>query len=141
MRISELLSEGPLGALAGNFVKGATSGRIDPTNKDIGLGAQIGSALAASAGLSSTADLITQTGYKNTAQQTGGTQGTTGAPKINPNQPVDLPPLGKVKLKPTPGGGVEIDTRGTDLANKAGIPKLNIDRQTLQQMQTGTTRR
>ena len=141
MRISELLSEGPLGAFAGHFVKGMTSNKIDPTNKDIGLGAQLGASLASAAGLSSTADLITQTGYKNTAQQTGGTQGTTGAPKINPNQPVDLPPLGRVKLKPTPGGGVEIDTRGTDLANKAGIPKLNIDRQTLQQMQTGTTRR
>ena len=141
MKISELVSEGAFGAFVGNAVKGMTGGKIDPTNKDQGLLSQIGAAAASAAGLSSTADLITQTGYKNTAQQTGGTQGTTGAPKINPNQPVDLPPLGRVKLKPTPGGGVEIDTRGTDLANKAGIPKLNIDRQTLQQMQAGTTRR
>ena len=141
MRISELLSEGPLGALAGNFVKGATSGRIDPTNKDIGLGAQIGAALASAAGLQSTADLITDKGYaKNTAQQLSQPAGALGTqPKINPNQPVDLPPIGRVKLKPTSGGGVEIDTRGTDLANKTGIPKLNIDRQTLRQM-TGTRR-
>jgi hypothetical protein len=137
MRISELLSEGPLGAFVGNFVKGATSGKIDPTNKDISWQAQTAAALASAAGLPTTADLITQTGFNNAAQKAGGTQGTTGAPKINPNQLVDLPPLGRVKLKPTVSGGVEIDTRGTDLANKAGIPKLNIDRQTLQQM-TGT---
>jgi hypothetical protein len=136
MRISELLSEGPLGAFAGNFVKSASGGRIDPTDKDQGLLAQIGSAAASAAGLQGTAATVGQMGFKTGTQQPTGT-----APKINPNQPVNIPPIGKVKLKPTVGGGLEIDTRGTDLANKAGIPKLNIDRQTLQQMQAGTTRR
>jgi hypothetical protein len=131
MKISELVSEG----FVGNFVKNATSGRIDPTNKSIGVGAQLGSALASAAGLKGTASNILDKGYAAAA----GTQGGTGTQKINPNQPVDIPPLGKVKLKPTAGGGIEIDTRGTDLA-KQGIPKLNIDRQTLQQMQAGTAR-
>lgn len=131
MKISELVSEG----FVGNFVKNATSGRIDPTNKSIGVGAQLGSALASAAGLKGTASNILDKGYASAA----GTQGGTGTQKINPNQPVDMPPLGKVKLKPTAGGGIEIDTRGTDLA-KQGIPKLNIDRQTLQQMQAGTAR-
>jgi hypothetical protein len=136
MRISELLSEGPIGSFAGNFVKSATGGRIDPTNKDQGLLAQIGSAAASAVGLQGTANTVGNMGFKPGAQQTTGT-----IPKVNPNQPVDIPPIGKVKLKPTVGGGLEIDTRGTDLANKAGIPKLNIDRQTLQQMQAGITRR
>jgi hypothetical protein len=136
MKISELVSEGAFGAFVGNAVKGMTGGRIDPTNKDQGLLSQIGAAAASGAGLQSTANTIGNMGFKSGTQQPTGT-----APKINPNQPVDLPPLGRVKLKSTPGGGVEIDTRGTDLANKAGIPKLNIDRQTLQQMQAGIARR
>jgi hypothetical protein len=137
MKISELVSEG----FVGNFVKNATSGRIDPTNPNIGVGAQLGSALASAAGLKGTASDILDKGYATSAaQQASGTQGATGTQKINPNQPVDIPPLGKVKLKPAVGGGLEIDTRGTPL-EKQGIPKLNIDRQTLQQMQAGTTRR
>jgi hypothetical protein len=140
MKISELVSEGALGAFAGNFVKNATSGRIDPTNPNIGVGAQLGSALASAAGLKGTASDILDKGYATAAQQASGTQGGTGTQKINPNQPVDIPPLGKVKIKPAVGGGLEIDTRGTPL-EKQGIPKLNIDRQTLQQMQAGTARR
>lgn len=133
MKISELVSEG----FVGNFVKNATIGRIDPTNPNIGVGAQLGSALASAAGLKGTANTILDKGYAAAA----GTQGTTGAaPKINPNQPIDMPPLGKVKIKPAVGGGLEIDTRGTPL-EKQGIPKLNIDRQTLQQMQAGAARR
>jgi hypothetical protein len=141
MKISELVSEGALGSFAGNFVKNATSGRIDPTNPNIGVGAQLGSALASAAGLKGTANAISDKGYAAAAaQQASGTQGGMGTQKINPNQPVDMPPLGKVKIKPAVGGGLEIDTRGTPL-EKQGIPKLNIDRQTLQQMQAGVTRR
>jgi hypothetical protein len=137
MKISELVSEG----FVGNFVNNATMGKINPNNKSIGVGAQLGSALASAAGLKGTASDILDKGYATSAaQQASGTQGATGTQKINPNQPIDMPPLGKVKLKPAVGGGLEIDTRGTPL-EKQGIPKLNIDRQTLQQMQAGTTRR
>ena len=136
MKISELVSEGAFGAFKAGLVKGATGGRINLDDPNISGKAQIGAALLNKAGLHSTADTVTQLGF----QQAAGTQGGTGTtPKINPNQTVDMPPLGKVKLKPTVGGGIEIDTRGTDLA-KQGIPKLNIDRQTLQQMQAGTAR-
>lgn len=141
MKISELVSEGALGAFTGNFVKGATDGRIDPTDPSYSLGAT----LASVAGLKSTAAAMQDKNYqRNTAQQLSQPAGTTGAvgtaPRVNPNQPVNIPPLGQVKLKPTANGSVEIDTSRTDLARKSGIPKLTIDRQTLQQMTRGAQR-
>jgi hypothetical protein len=134
MKISELVSEGALGSFTSNFVKSASGGRIDPTDPSYSLGAT----LASMAGLQGTAAAMQDKNYqKNTAQQLSQPAGTT--PKVNPNQTIDMPPLGKVKVKPTASGGIEIDTRNTDLARQ-GIPKLNIDKQTLQQMTRGAQR-
>ncbi len=140
MKISELVSEGALGAFASHFTNAATLGRINPNDPSFSVGAT----LASMAGLQGTAAAMQDKNYqKNTAQQLSQPAGTTGsagtAPKVNPNQTIDMPPLGKVKVKPTASGGIEIDTRNTDLARQ-GIPKLNIDRQTLQQMTRGAQR-